>query len=161
MTAKNLFTDKLSKILRSLSLEKKGSLLPSETQALGKREAATSYSLTTTLSAPLAGLPQSLRHLERDPIVVECRDLLSSLQNLDVIGTFSLSHSSSLYTISGFVEGTEAFLDISLSPELGPLELVMPPAITKEESIFWKLVIWLIVLMYFGLAVALMKVFVG
>ena len=101
------------------------------------------YSLTTTLSAPLSGLPQSLGHLANDPIAEECRVLLLSLQSLDVTGTFSLTSSQSSYMISGFVEGNEVCLDISLNPELGQPEPVIPIVPTKAPSIFSKLVTWL------------------
>lgn len=117
----------------------------SETKGLKEREENTSSLLTTTLSHPLAGLPQSLEHLKSDPIVEECRVLLLSLENLDATGTFSLSSSSSIYMISGFVLGNQVCLAISRKQVPGPRVRVMSPAITKEKSIFWKPVTWHIV----------------
>lgn len=157
MTAKNPYTGKLSKTLKSLWSQKKGNLPLSVTKGQDAPKELTSYSLTTTLSAPLAGLPQSLKHLKKDPIVRECRGLLLSLQSFDVTGTFSLLSSSSPYTICGFVDGNEVFLDISHDQALGQPEPVIPPANTKGLSISLKLAICLSGLMFLMSLVGLMK----
>lgn len=158
MIAKNLFTNKLMKTLKSLLSQKKESLPSSETKEQEEPQESILCSLTTTLSAPRLGLPQSLRYLKKEPIVQECQALLSSLKDTDVTGTFFLSSSLSSYTISGFVEDNEICLVISQSQERGQRGHAMNDVIMMAQSIFSKPVIALIVLTFLINLVVLMIV---
>lgn len=72
------------------------------------------------------------------------------------IGIFS---DSDLYT--KHLQECPICQDISLTLEPGPQGHVIPPAITKAQSSFWKHVIWSIVPIFFIISVALILIFGG
>ena len=107
------------------------------------------YLSTMTFGVRPNGL-EGLSELLKNPKIERAfRAHLSSLMNIGAIGTYSITNSLNGYTISSFVEGNHISLAILQKQEPGLPELVTQTAPIKEKSNFWRLVIWLIVLIFF------------
>lgn len=144
MTVWNLFTRRQNKISKSSSNGERGHLLLLEMKAQQKRRENTSFLLTTTLSAALAGWKRYLGH-STIKILQVLADHPLLVHNLRTTGIYSNSNLLSGFTTEYFLDGQHIYLDISQSRELGLLARAKNLAVTMAQSISWKHVIVLIV----------------
>jgi len=160
MTAKNPFTDKLSRTLKLLLSQKKARLQSYAMKVLAEQKAKSSYLLTTTLSQALVGWRQYLG----DSLTSLLEELVAqpSLQgSFEVTGTYSNTDLLSGSMTSFFLKDDHIFLAISCGQEHGLLVQLTKTAITKAKSISLKRAIPLIAEKSLRALAALMNRIVG
>lgn len=157
MTVWNLFTRRQNKISKSSSNGERGHLLLLEMKAQQKRRENTSFLLTTTLSAALAGWKRYLGH-STIKILQVLADHPLLVHNLRTTGIYSNSDLLSGFTTEFFLDGAHIYLDILQSRELGLLVRAKRNVIMWGKLNFWKLAILLIFDLFLISLAVLMKV---